>query len=163
MNIDDLPNFEPLPLRKPKTEEEELFYPKWHCFCCSDSGIVRSHLVHLVMPNYNPDHDKWVACQNWDCTKFNDRWGNIDISNFDTRFLPGICQKLDLKHRQDWQQTITIQIEIKKLASSLKMPGSSDRTENSEQEVQQRKAEIEAISPEQWESMRKDYLGDDDE
>ncbi|GBE95731.1 hypothetical protein [Nostoc cycadae] len=163
MSIDDLPQFEPLPLREPKSEEEEqLFYPEWHCFCCGDSGIVQAHLVRLVMPNYDSDHDKWVACQNWDCTKFSDRWGAVDLSNFDTRFKPDICAKLDKISRQDWRTTISIQVELRKLASSKKMSGAKDRTINDDREVWQRKEEIENLSPQQWAGMRKAYLGGND-
>lgn len=38
-----------------------------------------------------------------------------------------------------------------------------DRTDNDNREVQQRKAEVEAIGPKQWAAMRKAYLGGDDE
>lgn len=159
--IDDLPQFEPLPVIEPLLEEEkELFYPKWRCFCCQDSGLVRPLLVKLVMPNYDDNRDKWVACQNLSCNQFNERWSGVPLHNFDTRFLPAICQKLDLKSREDWRKTVQRQVDIRALSLKLAMPGSQERTEQDNQEVQQRKAEVEAISHEQWMAMKKAYLGE---
>ncbi|OUL23990.1 hypothetical protein BV378_20390 [Nostoc sp. RF31YmG] len=161
--IDDLPQFEPLPVIEPLPEEEkELFYPKWRCFCCQDSGLVRPLLVKLIMPNYDDNRDKWVACQNLTCNQFNERWSGVPLQNFDTRFLPAICQKLDLKSREDWRKTVQRQVDIRALSLKLAMPGSQERTEQDNQEVQQRKQEIESISPQQWKSMRKAYLGADE-
>ncbi len=159
--IDDLPQFEPLPVIPPlQDEEEELFYPRWHCFCCQDSGIVNAHLVRLVMPNYDDRRDKWVACQNLGCNKFNERWSGVPLDNFDNRFQPAICQKLDLKSRSDWRSTVEHQVEIIKLAKKLKMPFCGERTEDQNREVQQRKAEIEAITHEQWLEMKNKHLGE---
>jgi hypothetical protein len=161
--IDDLPQFEPLPVIEPLPEEErEVFYPRWHCFCCQDSGLVRSMLVKLIMPNYDDNRDKWVACQNLSCNQFNERWSGVPLDNFDTRFLPAICQKLDLKSREDWRNTVQRQVDIRALSKKLAMPGSQERTDNDNREVQQRKREIESISPQQWKSMRKAYLGGDE-
>lgn len=143
--IDDLPTFEPLPLIPPQKEEEkELFYPQWHCFCCQDSGIVAANLVKLVMPNYDDNRDKWVACQNLGCKRFNERWSGVTLDNFDTRFLPAICQKLDTKNRENWRSTVEHQASVLKLAKKLRMPGSHHRTENDERKIQQRKAEMES-------------------
>jgi len=159
--IDDLPQFEPLPIIEPQPEEErELFYPKWHCFCCQDSGLVRTAWVRKVMPNYDDNRDKWVACQNLGCNKFNERWSGVPLENFDTRFLPAICQKLDLKSREDWRNTLTHQVDIRALSKSLAMHGLCDRTNNDNREVLSRKAEVEAISHEQWMAMSKRYLGE---
>ena len=158
--INDLPQFEPLPIIPPQEHSsEEIFYPRWHCFCCQDSGIVNAHLVRLVMPNYDPSRDKWVACQNLGCDKFNERWLGATLDNFDTRFIPAICQKLDLKSREDWRNTVEHQVEIIKLAKKLKMPGARERTESDNRSVAQKKAEIEAITHEQWMAMREKYMG----
>lgn len=158
--IDDLPQFEPLPVIPPQPEEEkELFYPKWHCFCCQDSGLVRSMLVRLIMPNYDDNRDKWVACQNLTCNKFIERWSGVPLENFDTRFLPAICQKLDLKSREDWRNTVQRQVDIRALSKKMTMPGTKERTENDNREVQQRKAEIEAINHEQLMAMKDEYFG----
>ncbi|WP_414553054.1 hypothetical protein [Anabaena sp. CCY 0017] len=141
--IDDLPQFEPIPLRsEEENQEEEIFYPRWRCFCCQDSGLVAQDLVRLIMPQYNPDRDKWVLCQAGHCDA-SKRWENVPIENFDTRFIPSICQKLDLINREQWRNSVKQQINIRQLAKKRKMPGSSERTENDNREVQQRKQEIE--------------------
>ncbi|MBD2199980.1 MULTISPECIES: hypothetical protein [Calothrix] len=159
--IDDLPQLEPLPVIEPQPEEErEVFYPRWHCFCCQDSGLVRSMLVKLVMPNYDDNRDKWVACQNLSYNKFNQRWSGVPLHNFDTRFLPTICQKLDLKNREDWRKTVQHQVDIRALSLKLAMSGTKERTENDQREVQQRKTEVEAISHEHWMAMNDAYLGE---
>lgn len=160
--MDDLPNFEPLPVIPPEVEEEkEIFYPKWHCFCCQDSGIVAVNLVRLIMPNYDHNRDKWVACQNLGCDKFDERWSGVSADNFDNRFLPEICQKLDLKNRENWRNTVKHQVDIQKLSKKLKMPGSGERTEEDNCKIIQRKREIEAITHQQWMQMRVAYMGDD--
>ncbi|BAZ33657.1 hypothetical protein NIES4074_61710 (plasmid) [Cylindrospermum sp. NIES-4074] len=161
MNFDDLPQLEPLPLIPEQEEDKELFYPSWQCFCCQDSGIVQQHLARLIMPKYSWNNDKWPACQN--CDAFNQRWGDAGLQNFDTRFNLKICQKLDLISRDDWQQTVQRQIDIRAIASAsetiakkMTMPGSSDRTANDEREVQQRKQEAEAYD---WAAATTAYLG----
>ncbi len=157
--IDDLPQLEPLPVIEPQPEEEtEVFYPRWHCFCCQDSGLVRTGLLRQVMPNYDDNRDKWVACQNLGCNKFNQRWSGVPLENFDTRFLPAICQKLDLKSREDWRNTVQHQVDIGALAMKLAMPGTKERTENDHREVQQRLVEVEAMSHEQRMVMKDAYL-----
>ncbi len=156
--IDDLPQFEPIPLRpQEEQQEEEIFYPRWRCFCCQDSGLVSQHLVQLIMPKYNPNRDKWVLCQEASCDA-TQRWKDVPIQNFDTRFIPNICKKLDLINRDNWRNTVKQQINIRQLAKKLKMPGSGERTDNDNCEVQQRKQEIEAISPEEWMKMSNQYL-----
>ncbi len=148
--IDDLPQFEPIPVRpEQELQEAEIFYPQWRCFCCQDSGLVSLCLVLLVMPKYNPDRDKWVLCQEINC-KASERWENVPIENFDTRFVPSICKKLDLINRENWRNTVKEQVNIRQLAQKLKMPGSVDRTEEDNYRIQQRKQEIEQISHEEW-------------
>ncbi|WP_066425125.1 hypothetical protein [Anabaena sp. 4-3] len=163
--IDDLPQLDPLPvIETSDNEEEELFYPQWRCFCCQDSGIIPAHLARLIMPSYHSNRDKWPICQNLNCDAYSKRFGdNVGLENFDTRLIPAICQKLDFKNREFWRITVQKQIEIRSLAKKMKMPGSGDRTENDNREVRQRKAEIEAITPEQWERMRAAYLGGEDD
>ncbi|WP_016948767.1 hypothetical protein [Anabaena sp. PCC 7108] len=157
--IDDLPQFEPIPLRpEEENKEGEIFYPQWRCFCCQDSGLVSCHLVQLIMPKYNPNRDKWVLCQTGYCNA-SKRWENVGVENFDTRFIPSICQKLDLINRENWRNTVQQQINIRQLAKKLKMPGSGDRTDNDNRNVQQRKQEIEAISHEEWMNISNEYLG----
>ncbi|AFZ28359.1 hypothetical protein Cylst_6588 (plasmid) [Cylindrospermum stagnale PCC 7417] len=156
--IDDLPQFEPVPLRpEEENQEEEIFYPRWRCFCCQDSGLVSRDLVQLIMPKYNPDRDKWVLCQGANCDA-SKRWENVPIENFDIRFIPSICQKLDLINRENWRNTVKQQINIRQLAKKLKMPGSGNRTENDNREVQQQKQEIEAIYEEEWMKMSNVHL-----
>ena len=84
----------------------------------------------------------------------------------DTRIDLKICRRLDQFERQNWKRTTQKQFEIVKKRVSLVTDEISQthslikhkRTHNDDREVAQRKAKIEAISPEQWKSMRDDYL-----
>ncbi|MEA5553304.1 hypothetical protein VB713_20405 [Anabaena cylindrica UHCC 0172] len=157
--IEDFPKFEKLPSHPHKqNEDKEIFYPQWNCFCCQDSGFVQLRLVQIIIPDYNYQQDKNVACQNPSCKKFHEKWGNIHLENFDTRFLPAICQKLDLWSRKDWRNTVKRQIDFHGLAKKMAMPGTTDRTENDNREVQHRKQEIQAISHNQWMRQTEAYL-----
>lgn len=82
------------------------------------------------------------------------------------RFTAAICQELDRINREHWRQATQQQFERYKKQldiatgqiSKSHSLASSDRTSNDDREVQQRKAEIESISPEQWGAMNKAYL-----
>ena len=157
--INDLPQFDRLPLIPQLEEaEKEIFHPHWNCFCCQDSGFIQPHLVKKIIPDYNYNQDKNVACQNPSCKSFHEKWGNINLENFDTRFLPAICQKLDLLNRETWRNTVQVQIDTRCLSQKMSIR-KVDRTESENKEVQERKREIEAISHEQWMSIREKYLG----
>ncbi|MCP6761954.1 MAG: hypothetical protein NHB32_25110 [Fischerella sp. CENA71] len=168
MSIDDLPIIEPLPIRPEELKKDkEIWQPKWQCFCCQDTGKVRSHLVRLVMPNYNSERDRFPICQN--CNLGHD-WIHLE-GNYDNRLTPDICRKLDSYAREDWHKTVQLQFEVRrkqielvtKEISQSHSLRKSDRTDNDNREVQQQKAEIEATSPQSWTAMRKAYLGGDDE
>ncbi|MBD2254706.1 hypothetical protein [Nostoc parmelioides] len=142
--------------------EKEIWQPSWQCFCCHDSGIVQPHLAQLVIDGYNYDQDKFPRCQNPGC-KAGSHWDNENVSNsVDYRLSPVICKKIDSIEREGWRQTTHQKCaNLKTLSQNLAMPGSQERTEQDNREVQQRKAEIEAISHEQWMAMRKGYLGEE--
>jgi hypothetical protein len=147
----------PIPVRpEEQLENKDIFYPKWQCFCCQDSGKVNDNLVRVIMPNYNPSRDLWVACQNPGCHSFREKWKGIAVDNFDTRFSTVVCQKLDLKSRENWHKTVQRLVDIRTLAKAMKMPGSGERTENENREVQQRKQEVENYN---WAAASKAYLG----
>lgn len=154
-----LPKFEP-ELIRPVVDSElgnELFYPDWKCFCCEDSGMIRSISAKQVIPNYSDWHHKPITCQR--CDKGSP---NMNDPNYDQRFNYRICVELDKLRRDDWKATVKSQqrnIDITKLAKSLSMPGCRDRTGEDEREIQIEKAEIEAIAPEEWVEMADRYLG----
>ncbi len=154
--IGDLPKFERLPLNPQSEEEKEIFYPKWNCFCCQDKGFVQAHLAKLIIIDYDYNQDRNIACQNPSCGKFKEIWDQIDIANFDTRFLPAICQKLDFFSREDWRKTVQRQVDIRSLAKTMAMPGVPDRTDNENREIQERKKEVENFD---WEAASTAYLG----
>lgn len=164
MNQDmELPFFDRMPLEPPQQQEDkEIFYPKWSCFCCHDYGVIYSTLVKRIIPGYKENEDKWPMCQNPGCNAFNKRFGaNVSMNNFDTRFSSLICQKLDLIERQGWQETVETQRinrKLKEAYNKVKMSGYQDRTENQNQEIEQRKQEIENYD---WAGASKAYLGDD--
>lgn len=159
----ELPRFDRMPVEPPQQlEDKEMFYPKWSCFCCQDYGVVHNDLVKRVIPGYQKYKDKLPICQRSGCNAFKKKFGaNVGIENLDTRFSPELCQKLDLIERQNWQDTVETQRinrKLKEAYNKVKMSGCQDRTENQNQEVEQRKQEIENYD---WAGASKAYLGDD--
>jgi hypothetical protein len=143
----NLPQFDPLPQRPEEEKEKEeptIFHPRWKCFCCGDTGKIQAHLVWLLMPKYNSHRDKTPVCLR--CTVFKTLI-RVGSENFDFRFKPDICEKLDQFSRRDWQLTIERQSQIKKLVGreTLKLAAAKnlrlrDRTEGEDRD-QQRKHE----------------------
>lgn len=160
---DNLPTFERSPILPNEQEDKEIWQPRWNCFCCQDTGQIQTHLVRLVIPDYDGNRDRFPVCQG--CNKF-DRHNLRDYGVLDTRFDLFLCKKLDAISRADWKQATEKQFEKYKkqldiatgqIAQSHNL-ALTNRTPNDDREVAQRKAEIEAISPEQWKAMRDDYL-----
>lgn len=160
---DNLPQFERSPILPNEVEDKEIWQPKWNCFCCQDTGQIQAHLVRLIILDYDHNRDRIPVCQG--CNKF-DRHNLRDYGVLDTRFDLFLCKKLDGISRNDWKQITQKQFEKYKKQLDIATDqiskshslASSDRTQNDDREVQQRKAEVEAISPEQWEAMNKTYL-----
>lgn len=80
--------------------EKKIFFPKWNCFCCEDTGIVRTHLVRLVMPDFNWNRDKLPQCTNCQAILKYPAFTKFGI--LDNRFSLKICAELDKKSREDW-------------------------------------------------------------
>jgi hypothetical protein len=91
---EDNPNYEP-----------EIWQPSWHCFCCHDTGEVKSHLARLVIDGYEIGKDKIPRCQNPGCTAGNYLDSPIFKGVIDYRFDAAICQELDSIEREDWRRT----------------------------------------------------------
>lgn len=156
MKLPQLPS-EPI---RPETEDTdtETWQPSWNCFCCQDTGKVQPLLARLVIPDYNYDRDRLPICQSPGCDH-GSNWGHLGNNNIDMRFTSLICQQLDMHCREDWRQSTERKaIDLKAVAKKMSMSGINDRTNYDNQEVQQRKAEIEAISSEQWLAMKDEYL-----
>lgn len=157
---DNLPQFERLPINEQtENEDKEIWQPSWNCFCCQDTGQIQAHLVRLIISDYDPNRDRIPVCQG--CNKF-DRHNLRDYGVLDTRFDLFLCKKLDRIARNDWKQVTEKQFEmvkqrINQIAKTHSLTN-CNRTSNDDREVQQRKAEIESISPEKWEAMNKEYL-----
>lgn len=168
---DNLPQFERLPINEQtENDDKEIWQPRWNCFCCQDTGQIQAHLVRLIIPDYDHNRDRIPVCQG--CNKF-DRHNWMEYGVLDTRFDLFLCKKLDAISRADWKQVTGKQFEKYKkqldiATGALAKPAVgiaqshnlavSNRTQNDDREVQQRKAEIESITPEQWEAMNKEYL-----
>jgi hypothetical protein len=95
-------------------EEQELWQPTWKCFCCQDTGWIRSYLVTLVIPGYCCEVDKRPVCQIPGCEASDGLFNSSALRNLiDWRFTPEICQKLDAIAREDWRQTLLKQVQAR--------------------------------------------------
>ncbi|MEA5626891.1 hypothetical protein [Nostoc sp. UHCC 0251] len=160
----DLPIFERLPINEQtENNDKEIWQPSWHCFCCQDTGLIYRHLIELIIPDFDPNRDRIPVCQG--CNKF-DNYHLKEYGVLDLRFDLYICKKLDAIARDGWKRTTQQQFEKYKnqldiatgaIAQSHSL-AVTNRTSNDDREVAQRKAEIQAITPEQWEAMNKTYL-----
>lgn len=103
--LENLPQFSRAILKPEVKNEKTIFYPSWHCFCCEDHGLVSKALVIKLIPDFTPSEDKPVMCQNPGCQAFKNHFDNLSTHNFDNRFNPLICQKLDVFNRKEWQNT----------------------------------------------------------
>lgn len=162
MSFPQLPPLEPT---RPESEQlhEEVWHPDWRCFCCQDTGIVNPHLARLVISNYVWQRDRLPICQAPKCGK-SSRWLHLGNNNLDMRFISTICQQLDMYNREDWRLTVERKVfDLQALVQKRSISGILDRTFNDNREIQQRKAEIEAITSEQWAVMAHAYKGEDDE
>jgi hypothetical protein len=159
MDLPKLPRQPIRPEREPDAEQE-IWFPNWWCFCCHDNGYVQRSGVLLIIPDYNWRHDKLVRCQNPRCEAGKDYAGN---PQYDQRFTAGICVDLDKIERSHWKNYVLDARSAAKAASAIaKLTNakgrSKPRTENDEREIQQRKAEIEAITHEQWIDQGQQYF-----
>jgi hypothetical protein len=160
---DNLPQFERSPILPDVEKDKEIWQPRWNCFCCQDTGEIQGHLVRLVIPDYDHNRDRSPICQA--CNKFN-KHNLIECGVFDTRFDLFLCKKLDAISRAQWKEATEKQFEKHKkqldvatgaIAQSHNL-ALTNRTFNDGREVRLRKAEIDAISPEQWGAMNESYL-----
>ena len=108
-----LPKLPPQPIRNEDKRgyEKEIWQPHWKCFCCQDTGEVKSHLVLLVIPEYNDKRDRTPICQNPGCSA-GTNWLHLGPNNIDMRLTSTICQELDRINREDWEKTIENKITI---------------------------------------------------
>ncbi len=121
LRVEDKPGF-----------EKEIWQPQWDCFCCQDTGIVRSQLVRLVIPDYDWDLDALPICQNPACQKHK-TLGESVLSMVDYRLSAGICEQLDKFSRDDWKSTVQIKHEILQQLADSKSLRSRPRTQEEEQ------------------------------
>ena len=113
----NFPKLERLLLR-PELEEQpkQVWRPTWHCFCCEDTGYVKDVLIKLVIPDYDSDKDRNVACRNCERVSIY----SLEISDsLDWRFTPDLCARLDRIHRDNWAKTVQKQSELRKRALGL--------------------------------------------
>ena len=142
-----LPRLERLLLR-PESEVEPLqvWRPTWRCFCCQDTGYVTDSLIRLVIPDYNADKDRSVACQNCERVYV---YAQLVLDSLDWRFTPDTCEKLDRIYRDDWARTLKRKHELRKQALGVvdelaerKSIRLRRRTPEEEMEVRRRHEEV---------------------
>lgn len=107
--------FEPLealPVRPKQEVNNEIWQPRWNCFCCRDTGKIQPDLVRHIIPSYNYDRDRIPMCQNCNCGH---SWLHLDgFGVIDQRLSPQICKKLDAFAREDWRRTTQAWFEMAK-------------------------------------------------
>jgi hypothetical protein len=125
-----------------QTEKEIAPAPNFRCFCCEDTGWIRSWLVKLVIRDYNPNRDRNPTCKNCGA---GGQWMHLE-GNIDTRFHAITCQKLhnyakeedEKARRQQWensQKAKQLTLDFAKNKSLRK----GDRTANDTREALLRK------------------------
>jgi hypothetical protein len=128
--------------------EKQLWQPTWNCFCCHDSGIVRSHLAEIVIDGYDSFRDKLPRCHNYGCSAGDHYDNSSELSKcMDYRLSPEMCQELDVAEREAWRQTLAEwhrtgtrqQIDFSKVVRSLR---TVDRTNTEQMEALRRKEEV---------------------
>ena len=124
--------------------EPEIWQPRWHCFCCHDTGEVNPHLAKLVIEDYELGKDKIPRCQNLGCRAgehLDSLQGMIDY-----RFSSAICQELDAIHREEWRQTTQTKAALVSASISALAQQKSlrkrDRTSTEEMEASQKHAAV---------------------
>ncbi|MUL39543.1 hypothetical protein [Gloeocapsopsis dulcis] len=156
MNLPQLPRE---PIRPEAEADREIWQPRWRCFCCHDTGIVRLWLVEQIILDYDYQRDKSIVCQNPHCQAGeNYRYD----PNYDQRFSAGICAALDSKNRDSWRRTTEkrfeqIQNSIKDTAKSMSLR-KRNRTLAEEMEAQQRHEEVSNAVPVKLEAVTAAYL-----
>lgn len=117
-------------------DDKEIWQPRWNCFCCHDTGIIRRHLTDQVIDNYTWDNHKLPLCQKPGCKKSGNYLNSKILSeNIDSRFTATTCKKLDEDERENWKDTVVKKQEnlLKKLAKEKSMnPDDKTQIENNE-------------------------------
>lgn len=166
MNIEKLP---PLPMRKEDeiaSGEKELWQPRWDCFCCADTGIVRPHLAALALDGYDPKRHKFPRCVSPGCKAGSEWDGEALRASVDYRISSLTCQKLDAIEREGWRQAIKTTLEAihkKKSIETLAKEKSlrkSDRTPSEHESAQLRHELASNADPQKLRAMAAEYLGD---
>lgn len=103
---------EPLPVRPEEEIENDLWQPRWDCFCCRDSGKISPDLVRRVIPDYDYGRDRLPICQN--CNRGHDWYHLHTVDILDQRISFETCRKLDAIAREDWRLTTQALFELLK-------------------------------------------------
>lgn len=166
MNIEKL---SPLPMRKEDEqgdEEKELWQPRWDCFCCADTGIVRPHLAALALDGYNPKRHKFPRCVSPGCKAGSEWDGEALRASIDYRISSLTCQKLDAIEREGWRGAIKQTLEaiqkkksIETLAKELSIR-KSDRTPDEQSNAQMRHESASNADPAKLRAMAAEYMGE---
>ncbi|BDA71515.1 hypothetical protein CAL7716_056810 [Calothrix sp. PCC 7716] len=105
-NCPEIPQVLPQIVRReslPSPEGEEIFtLPRWNCFCCRDTGIVRYHLAKYAIRDYDPKRDANPICQR---CGLGSRWMHLK-GNIDMQISKDTCEKLDTWDRKNWEESL---------------------------------------------------------
>ncbi len=99
-----------------ESQPQSVWRPTWRCFCCQDTGFVTDSLIRLVIPDYDSDFDRSVACQNCERVYV---YAQLVQNSLDWRFTDDTCSQLDRIYREEWAQTLKRKHEAQKQAKGL--------------------------------------------
>ena len=137
MQAPTAPVFEKLPALNPRPpEDKEIWKPRWHGFCCHDSGfIVRSE---LVIDGLNPN-DPDPLCNRNGCGAASG-YRNLGL---DDRIPSEVCQQIHEWEVQSWAETSHQKwLQTKERIDQLSQ--GSNRNDNDEREIKIRKENAQA-------------------
>lgn len=87
------------PLSNPSEADKGIFFPRWDCFCCEDTGTVTPHNMNKMCSGYHLATHPMVACIRKGCyTPPHKEALNL--------IEEGDCEDLHQACRQEWLDTV---------------------------------------------------------
>jgi hypothetical protein len=91
----DIPPIQP----KAVSTDRAIYFPRWDCFCCSDTGVVTPLNMAKMAPGYHLTTHPMVACVRKGCYTQAPKCAEDWIG-------PDDCEELHQTCRQEWLDTV---------------------------------------------------------